>query len=282
MNVLILGYGLAGQIINEILTRNQTNWGLSGINVLERNSTDTLEPNAGLYYVHQRIPMFDLKPVTVKYSVDSDTDVNVSRMGYARKVYRDPSVPVSLREGTDTGYTLEGKKYHHPNVHYNQAVETVRYDLHNVTTEKGYTWHYDLLISTIPATVFLKLLEPRVPLLEINLWNRPVYIIEKAGGHPEQIQVKYLPDQFTAYYRSTEWQGKLVLESLAKHREYSHKLYPGKIKVHPEMVHIREFLWSEANIQLRGRYGAWVPKRLTHHVYENIKHGLRNYDPNTE
>lgn len=258
---VILGAGVSGLLA-------ASRW--PDARVFERQSAAVPPVMQATFYSEHRVPVFAEHEIVVytRYgSVGTPED-------YARKVYADPSVPVSA--GTfrpwQAAFGWDGRELLAASVGrvaWERTVAVVDVAGRMLVLADGERVSYGVLINTIPLPVFLRMagIECSAPLRSL-----PIFLRKGRAAvpiPPGEQHVVYWPGPERPYYRTSQRGGQLTEEHMHPPAGPVVVVLPGKIFPVPSAETLVASLEAEGIICL-GRYAEWKPKLLSHQVWGRI------------
>lgn len=265
--------------------------------ILEKSSKAGGNVGSGFFFLHE--PIFgDERKFRVKISLcgtvwPQDQRYDLKRM-YAEKVYGDASVgPVSIKTEVSVhdGYELDASRLREISdqlIIREVEIWAIDPERKVVCTKGGQSWPYDRLHSAIPLSALSLMLtggERRFPSFHSKpIWisKEPIDRVSFGKDIPEgDMNCVYCPGRCHSWYRATAHGRSVSFEHSDANPTYaSYPVYPGKIWYSPnpmggiaeeiEIENLRNWL-REQDIYLWGRYGAWKPKMLTHHTWNELQ-----------
>ena len=165
-------------------------------------------------------------------------------------------------------------------VHFDCTPISLDVSTKTVVFRNGKSWHYDVLISTIPLPVILECSGMRA---RGRAWKEFQFspICVKTTPIPLDaepltegvVRVNYLTDPKIPVYRTTDRDGLRHYEWLQRDRYDTiptKTITPGKIYAHWEVEKILPFL-EDCDIHCIGRFGCWQPNELAHESFEKLQ-----------
>jgi hypothetical protein len=287
--IVILGAGISGLMLAQRLRAAKRKFVLLDKAGMMKSGNDQ-----GFFYAHAPNPFTE--PNSFKIISDACDGGTVEK--YAEKVYGDPKANLdssSYARFGQRGRIETGQGWKYSLAKLTEGVSAIIsevdcVDLSNrvVYDTEGRAWKYSSLLSTIPLPVLYKISilgnkpfvaqpQPKfnhIPITVSINHCRPEWM--KADQTEREMRVHYCASDCHEFYRivsyvnpfhgSIEYKGETTGD---KHSGV--KLFPGKIWIpSDEKIGISALTdyFKLYDVALWGRYGAWRPKGLTSHVWE--------------
>jgi len=277
VDVLIIGHGVAGMIANyffsEYFPRLQTEVIEAGI---ERKQSS---PGVSFYLDRIISPRLTGPMITVKNRIVTDRVRSDASKNYSLKIYGEVINKVSIKDTDNQAYKLNWIQQN--NITFDENVSAI--DLKNKTVRtNSKEYIYQILISTIPLSAFLKLAGFSTKLC---FWFRPIYVTKHVMDVSDyikdetEIAIWNFPDPEETHYRSTfqiiDRQGYRFDESLSSPMDPDTRIiYPGKIKT----IDFDTTMFETQGCFLVGRYANWKNKYLASDAWSKMEESFRGFE----
>jgi hypothetical protein len=257
MNIFILGGGFLGQLLHTIWPRARVFDARPEMPII---ATRSLGPQ----YLWKPLPHLRCQKFKVYTFVDGELATPESILQYKQKVGKeqDESDWRSQFQAVMDGYDVD---LPFNRVEYARRVVRIDRASHQMLMDDGNVWTYDLLITTIPLDVMLRLTGLHRD--EHALQSRPIYMVVGQAVYDPDMNVNYISDSMTPVYRQTLRKGQIFTESLHPMPD-AFRIAPGKIYRH---AHVHDWLnnLQHSGIYSFGRFARWEPDELAHETYAN-------------
>lgn len=267
MKVVCIGGGITGQLVQLVVPSTQLlDWRAMSQGHLPQTR------RYGANYLWKPIPLLPYTMFPVITHIDGNYATRDSVTAYKTKIGKAKDMEGNWAEQFQVQTTGYDCTFPTPRINYDCAVVSIDSFRKEVHLRNGSFIDYDILVSTIPLYVLLRMLNVT---LNRSFRYDPIFI--KVTDRPpdapfpvSSVYVNYLSDPAVVPYRFTDRNGERHYESITPMGGTSaRKILPGKIHPHPQAASTVMSL-TKQNIFCFGRFAAWLPEELIHETYDRI------------